>query len=66
MLDASKAAFGGEVILLILSSQKIPTAAPVMTSPSLIDSSRFFFTSNVAIYYNIFRLILEIFPGFLF
>ena len=42
MSDASKAAFGGEAILPIFSSQKIPTVAPVMTSPSFIASSRYF------------------------
>ena len=67
MLDASKAAFGGEAILPIFSSQKIPIVAPVMTSPSFIASSRFLFTSNggvvILFYYNIFNLILEIFSG---
>ena len=46
MSEASKAAFGDEAILPIFSSQKIPTVAPVMTSPSFIASSRFFFASN--------------------
>ena len=63
--DASKTAFGGEAISPIFSSQKILTVAPVMTSASLIASSRFFFTSNGGVVilfdYNIFRLILEIF-----
>ena len=63
MSEKSMAAFGGEAIFAILSSPKIPTAAPVIITPSLILSSRFFFTSNggVVIYYNTFRLILEIF-----
>ena len=46
MSDASKAAFGEEAILPIFSSQKIPTVAPVMTSPSFIACSGFFFTSR--------------------
>ena len=43
MSDASKAAFGGNTILPVLSSQKIPTVAPVMTSPFYLDSSSVFF-----------------------
>ena len=65
MSDASKAAFGGEAILPIFSSQKIPTGAPVMTSTSFIASSRFYIEWWCChlVYYNIFRLILEIFSG---
>ena len=46
MSDASKVAFGDEAILPIFSSQKIPTVAHVMTSPSFVDSSRFSITSS--------------------
>ena len=67
MSDASKAAFGGKAIFPIFSSQKIPTVAPVMISPSSFAYSRFFFRSNggvvILFYYNIFRLILDIFSG---
>ena len=67
MSGVSKATFGGKTILSIFSRQKIPTAAPVMTSPSFIAFSRFSFTSNggvvILFYYNIFRVILEIFSG---